>query len=545
MLPPRPLPLSVLRRSRRALSSDAAAASLSWARPDAVDYLKEVLESRVYDAAVATPLQPAPSLSAALGVRRLLLKREDLQPTFSFNLRGAHNKMAQLSPAQRARGVVACAAGNHLQGVAFSAQRLGIDAVVVTPVGTAQHRRLPPGAAVRVIEHGSDFDAALREAHRIAQREGRALVHPFDDPLVIAGNGTIALEILQDTAGDWPDAIFAPVGGGGLLAGLAAFVKEVAPAVRVIGVEPEGATLLQTSRARHERVTLPPPVNRFTDDVGIRALGDETFRLCSRLVDDVVTVSTDEICAAIKDVFGDTRALLEPSGALSVAGAKKYARAQPRDARAGASYVAVLAAANMDFDRLRFVAERSDDRERFMSVKIPELKGSFQRLYHVIYPRNVTEFTYRLSSERATTAHVCMSIQTPTADEFDAVVAAINAQPDMTATDLSANELAKSHLRHLAGGHARDVAHERLVRLEFPERPGALKDFLDSLDATSEARWNVSLFHYRNHGADIGRVLVGFQVPPADDAAFRSFLRQLGFRSVDETHNPAYAQFLK
>ncbi|RLN73893.1 hypothetical protein BBJ28_00006352 [Nothophytophthora sp. Chile5] len=354
------------------------------------------------------------------------------------------------------------------------------------------------------------------------------------------------------TAGDWPAAIFAPVGGGGLISGLAAFVKEVAPSVKIIGVEAEGANLLDESLKQGSRVTFPS-INRFTEEVGIQTIGAENFRLCKDLVDEVVTVSTDEICSAIKDVFGDTRSLMEPTGAISVAGAKKYARLHNAQDE---KYVAVLAAANMDFDRLRFIAERSDDRERFMAVKIPEKQGSFQQLYDIVctylariiglrlpFPHNVTEFTYRMHAEGDDEARICMSIQTKQEDEFATVVAAINEHDGMHAIDLATNELAKSHLRHLAGGRPESVSNERLFRLEFPERPGALKDFLDTLGQSSN-QWNVSLFHYRNHGADIGRVLVGFQVPRADDEAFAAFLNQVGFRCEEETSNQAYKHFL-
>ncbi|KAG6957068.1 hypothetical protein JG687_00010208 [Phytophthora cactorum] len=451
---------------RRGLSS--LTAKPSWVRPGSHDYLREVLESRVYDVAVQTPLQLAPALTQSLpGNCRLFLKREDMQPTFSFNLRGAYNKIANLTQAQREKGIVACAAGNHLEGVAYAAAKLDVDAIVIAPVGTAQNVSHSTKSKITMVEHGADFDASMKEAFRVAQTEGRSLVHPFDDPLVIAGNGTVAMEILKETAGDRPTAIFAPVGGGGLIAGLAAYVKEVAPDVKVIGVEAEGA--------------------------------------------------------------------------ISVAGAKKYARVKNAQ---NEKYVAVLAAANMDFDRLRFVSERSDDRERFMAVKIPEKIGSFQDLYNVIFPHNVTEFTYRMDSEGDNEARICMSIQTKTEGEFINVVKAINESGDMHAIDLASNELAKSHLRHLAGGRPENVTNERLFRIEFPERPGALKDFLETL-GQSARQWNVSLFHYRNHGADIGRVLVGFQVPKKDNSAFDAFLSQVGFRCEEETNNQAYTHFLE
>uniref|UniRef100_A0AAV1UV99 Threonine dehydratase n=1 Tax=Peronospora matthiolae TaxID=2874970 RepID=A0AAV1UV99_9STRA len=524
---------------RRRLSS--LAAKPAWVRPGSYDYLRGVLESRVYDVAIQTPLQLAPALTQSLpGNCRLFLKREDMQPTFSFSVRGAYNKIASLTPAQREKGIVACAAGNHLEGVAYAAAKLGIDAVVIAPVGTAQNVSYSTKTQITIVEHGADFEASLQEAFRVAHSEGRSLVHPFDDPLVIAGNGTIAMEILKETAGDRPTAIFAPVGGGGLIAGLAVYVKEVAPDVKIIGVEAEGANILAQSLQQGSPATLMS-VNRFTEEVGIKKIGTENYRLCKDLVDEVITVSTDEICSAIKDVFGDTRSLMEPTGAISVAGAKKYARVKNAH---NEKYVAVLAAANMDFDRLRFVSERSDDRERFMAVKIPEKIGSFQDLYNVVFPHNVTEFSYRMNSEGDNEARICMSIQTKTQDEFIGVVKMINKRNDMHAIDLASNELAKSHLRHLAGGRPENITNERLFRLEFPERPGALKDFLDTL-GQSARQWNVSLFHYRNHGADIGRVLVGFQVPPKESAAFLAFLGQVGFRCEEETHNPASSYFLR
>ncbi|CAI5747203.1 unnamed protein product [Peronospora destructor] len=523
---------------RRGLSS--LTAKPSWVRPGSYDYLREILESRVYDVAIQTPLQLAPALSQSLpGNCRLFLKREDMQPTFSFSVRGAYNKIANLTPAQRKKGIVACAAGNHQEGVAYAAAKLNVDAIVISPVGTTQDVSYFTKNKITIVEHGADFDASLKEAFRVAQTEGRSFVHPFDDPLVIAGNGTIGMEILKETAGDRPTAIFAPVGGGGLIAGLAAYVKEVAPDVKIIGVEAESANLLEKSLQQGLPVVFPN-ANRFTDKVGIKTIGTENFRLCKDLVDEVITVSTDEICSAIKDVFGDTRSLMEPTGAISVAGAKKYA--QVKNAQ-NETYVAVLAAANMDFDRLRFVSERSDDCERFMAVKIPEQIGSFQNLYNVIFPHNVTEFSYRMDSEGDNEARICMSIQTKTQDEFINVVKAINGRGDMHAIDLASNELAKSHLRHLAGGRPENVPNERLFRLEFPERPGALKDFLEAL-SQSTRQWNVSLFHYRNHGADIGRVLVGFQVPPKDNATFDAFLGQVGFRCEEETDNPASMYFL-
>ncbi|KAL7689160.1 putative threonine dehydratase, ACT-like domain, pyridoxal-phosphate dependent enzyme [Plasmopara halstedii] len=523
---------------RRGLSS--LATKPSWVRPGSHDYLREILESRVYDVAIQTPLQLAPSLTQSLpGNCRLYLKREDMQPTFSFNLRGAYNKIANLTLAQRKRGIVACSAGGHLDGVAYAAAELGVDAVVIAPVGTARNVSQYTKSKITMVEHGADFDASMSEAIRMAQTEGRSLVHPFDDPLVIAGNGTVAMEILKETAGDRPAAIFAPVGGGGLIAGLAAYIKEVAPGVKLIGVEAEGANLLESSLKAGSPVTLPS-VNRFTEEVGIRTVGLENFRLCKDVVDEVITVSTDEICIAIKDVFGDTRSLVEPTGAISVAGAKKYAHKKNAQSE---KYVAVLAAANLDFDRLRFISERSDDRERFMAVKIPEKIGSFQDLYNVIFPFNVTEFTYRMDSESDNEARICLSIQTKTECEFVGVIKAINARGDMRACDLASNELAKLHLRHLGGGRPENVTNERLFRIEFPERPGALKDFLEAL-GKSERQWNVSLFHYRNHGADIGRVLVGFQVPKQDNVAFEGFLNQLSFRSVEETNNEAYSNFL-
>ncbi|KAL0587336.1 hypothetical protein ABG067_002952 [Albugo candida] len=410
---------------------------------------------------------------------------------------------------------------------------------MIVPIGSMNHQlSFLRNDHIEIVEQGHHFEDAMKHAIQIAQNEGRAFIHPFDDPMVIAGNGTVGMEILRQMSGKWPDAIFVPVGGGGLIAGIAAYVKRIAPNVSIIGVEESGANLLQESCKAKKRVRFTN-VNCFTNDVAMKQIGQENFRICTDLVDKVITVSTDEICSAIRDVFEDTRSLMEPLGALSVAGVKKYAGTNG----IGKKYVAILAAANMDFDRLRFISERSDDRERIMSVQIPERRGAFQQLYDLIFPYNVTEFTYRMVSQHDIVAQIHLSIQTKTESEFHEVLSRINSQKEMQAIDQSQNELTKAHLRYLGTGRAQVPSSERVFRMSFPERPGALKDFLDCV-SHSNHKWNISLFHYRNHGADIGRVLVAFQVPPFENEAFEGFLRDLNFAFYEETQNSAYQQFL-
>lgn len=499
------------------------------------NYLAKILNARVYEAADETPLQRAPALSAKTR-NHVHLKREDLQPVRSFKIRGAYNKVAQLSHEQRSCGIVACSAGNHAQGVAFSAIKLGIDAVIVMPTGTPSIKvdgvRKLGG---RVVLHGDTYDEAAAEAARLVEVEGRTLIHPFDDPLVIAGQGTIGMEILKQCTGKPLHAIFVCCGGGGMLAGVAAYVKRVRPGVLVIGVEAEDAAGM-TASLRAGQLQELEHVGLFADGAAVKRVGEETFRICNHLVDEMLTVSTDEICAAIKDGFMDTRSILEPAGALAIAGVKQWAAAaNTRDQ----TYVAITSGANMNFDSLRFVSERADASETLLSVVIPERPGAFRQLIGRLEPRNVTEFSYRHAGPGADAAHIYISFQAAGAEDNASVIAALRADGCET-LDLTANELAKDHARHLAGGRV-TIEHERLYRFEFPERPGALSRFLDALNGG----WNVSLFHYRNHGGDVGRVLAALQVPEADSDAFDTFLTELEYPYVRECGNVAYKRFLQ
>ena len=503
------------------------------------NYLGKILNARVYEVANETPLQPAPLLSAQLN-NNVLLKREDQQPVFSFKIRGAYNKIAQLSKEQQQAGVVACSAGNHAQGVALSAVHLGIDAVIIMPTGTPNIKV----DAVRKLRgnvrlHGSTYDEAQAEAMRLVDVEGRTLIHPFDDPLVIAGQGTIAMEILKQTTGKPLHAVFVCCGGGGMLAGIAAYIKRVRPGVMVIGVEAEDAAGMTTSLRNGKRTALDT-VGLFADGAAVRLVGQETFRVCNELVDDMVTVTTDEICAAIKDGFMETRCVLEPAGALAIAGMKRWvASTNVRDQ----TFVGIASGANMDFDRLRFVSERADSSETMLSVLIPEIPGAFRNLISHIEPRNVTEFSYRMGSPDKAAIYLSyqakgMNAETRLADTAGVLTSLRQAK--FVVSDLRDNEMAKAHLRHLGGGRA-GVPNERLIRFEFPERPGALSHFLDALNAVG---WNVSLFQYRNHGADIGRVLVGVQVPPEQPDRFTEFLDKVGYEYELEDDNELRKHFL-
>jgi threonine dehydratase len=501
----------------------------------AIDYLQKILTARVYDVAVETSLELMPTLSQRLG-NRVLLKREDQQPVFSFKLRGAYNKMAQLPPAERARGVIAASAGNHAQGVALAAQRLGCKATIVMPV-TTPHIKIAAVEArgARVVLHGDSYSDAYTHALALQKKSGAAFVHPYDDPDVIAGQGTIAVEILRQCPGPL-DAIFVAVGGGGLISGIAAYVKRVRPEVKIIGVEPVDSDAMTRSLAAGRRVTLPH-VGLFADGVAVKQVGRETFRLARQYVDEMILVDTDAICAAIKDVFADTRSILEPAGALSVAGAKAWCE---KHRLRGRTYAAIACGANMNFDRLRFVAERAElgeQREAIFAVSIPERPGSFREFCGLIGKHNITEFNYRYAD--AKTAHLFVGVEVAGPKATAELLASFR-KHRIEASDLSDNEMAKLHVRHLVGGHAPSATHEMLYRFEFPERPGALMRFLDSMSTG----WNISLFHYRNHGADYGRVLVGMQVPPAEKADFRRFLDKLGYTCVDESANPAYRMFL-
>jgi threonine dehydratase len=499
-------------------------------------YIEKILRARVYDVAIESPLEAAPRLSRRLD-NEVLLKREDLQPVFSFKLRGAYNRIAHLGEAAASRGVVCASAGNHAQGVALAARRRAIPAVIVMPV-TTPHIKVQAVLDLggEVVLHGDDYDAALERALTLARERNLVFVHPFDDPDVIAGQGTIAVEILRQSGGRL-DAIFVPVGGGGLLAGIAVYVKYLYPAVRVIGVEPRDAASMYESLRAGKRVTLER-VGIFADGVAVRRVGEETFALCRGLVDEVLLTDTDEICAAIQDVFEDTRSIVEPAGALALAGLKQYVA---REGWRGKRLVAINSGANMNFDRLRHVAERADlggEREALFAVVIPEQPGSFLRFCEALGRRSVTEFNYRYAGPESAQIFVGLALSQGRAEKE--VIAAQLRAAGFTVTDMTDDEMAKLHVRYMVGGHARGLEHELLYRFEFPERPGALLRFLQAIGV----RWNISLFHYRNHGSDYGRVLAGIQVPPAERADFLGHLRELHYPYVEETGNPAYRMFL-
>jgi threonine dehydratase len=500
-----------------------------------IDYLQKILTAKVYDVAIESPLDLAPTLSRRIG-NRVLLKREDQQPVFSFKLRGAYNKMAQLSAAERARGVITASAGNHAQGVALAAQRLRCKATIVMPITTPSIKiQAVEARGAKVVLHGDTFSDAYAHALKLRKSQRATFVHPYDDPDVIAGQGTIAVEILRQ----WQapiDAIFVAIGGGGLISGIASYVKRVRPEIKVIGVQPVDSDAMARSIAAGRRIKLAH-VGLFADGVAVREVGRETFRICRELVDDIVLVDTDAICAALKDVFEDTRSILEPAGALSVAGLKLWCERHRFRER---TFVAIACGANMNFNRLRFVAEQAElgeEREAILAVTIPERPGSFRQFCALLGKRNVTEFNYRYADSKI--AHLFVGIEVSDRHETTELLRAMHKRR-IEAYDLSNNEMAKVHVRHLVGGHAPAAENEILYRFEFPERPGALMQFLNSMSRG----WNISLFHYRNHGADYGRVLVGMQVPPSDKAAFREFLDRLGYPSVEETANPAYRMFL-
>lgn len=498
-------------------------------------YIERILKARVYDVARETPLTHAQRLSTRLG-NAVWLKREDLQPVFSFKLRGAYNKLVTLDPVARAQGVIAASAGNHAQGVALGASRLGIAATIVMPRTTPAIKvRAVRALGGKVVLHGDSYDDAYAHAMTLVADKGLTFVHPFDDPDVIAGQGTIGMEILRQSQRP-PHAIFVPVGGGGLVAGIAAYVKWLYPQVRVIGVEPEEAPTLHAALAADAPVTLSQ-VGLFADGVAVRRIGEETFRIARQLVDAVVLVGTDEICAAIKDIFDDTRGIAEPAGALAVAGLKRWVEdSGTRDAE----LVAIESGANMNFDRLRHVAERAElgeQREALFAVEIPEQRGSFLAFCRALGKRQVTEFNYRYADARR--AQVFVGIELTRGHEERAEIIARLGEKSFKVLDMSDNETAKQHIRFMVGGHASGIADERLIRCEFPERPGALLDFLNALGR----RWNISLFHYRNHGAAYGRVLMGAQIPPEDQSDFARALDELGYPYWEETRNPAYRIF--
>nr|WP_280141051.1 threonine ammonia-lyase, biosynthetic [Methylobacterium sp. UNC378MF] len=499
------------------------------------DYIRKILTARVYDVAIESPLDPMPRLTQRLG-RPVLLKREDLQPVFSFKLRGAYNKMSGLSPDQIARGVVCASAGNHAQGVALAAAKLGARAVIVMPRTTPSIKVDACRArGAEVVLHGDAFDEALAQAKILEAEQGLTFLHPFDDPDVIAGQGTIGKEILEQHTGPI-EAIFVPVGGGGLAAGIATFVKYLRPGTKVIGVEPEDAACMAAALAAGTRVSLPS-VGLFADGVAVRQAGEETFRLCREHLDEVITVDTDAMCAAIKDIFDDTRAVSEPSGALSLAGAKLYAEREGGDG----TLIAISSGANLNFDRLRHIAERAEigeQREVLIGVTIPERPGAYRAFINALGPRAITEFNYRHAPGSEAQIFVGINI-TGGKREKQALIGSLR-EAGYRVLDMSDNEMAKVHVRYMVGGRAVGVAHERLFRFQFPERPGALMKFLDALGPD----FDITLFHYRNHGADYGRVLAGIAVPPAGRARFDAVIEALGYPATDETENPAYRLFL-
>jgi threonine dehydratase len=524
------------------------------------DYLTKILTARVYDVAHETALEPARALSRRLH-NTVLFKREDQQPVRSFKLRGAYNKMAQLTQEQLAKGVICASAGNHAQGVALSASKLGARAVIVMPTTTPQVKvDAVRGFGGEVVLFGESYSDAYGHSLELQRKEGLTFVHPFDDPDVIAGQGTVAMEMLRQVqtlgadkaaksgnksghiSGPHLDAVFVAIGGGGLISGVANYIKAVDPRTKVIGVQMNDSDAMMQSVAAGRRVTLPD-VGLFSDGTAVKLVGEETYRIASGLVDEFMTVDTDAVCAAIKDVFVDTRSIVEPAGALAVAAIKQYVATHKTK---GETYAAILCGANMNFDRLRFVAERAEvgeEREALFAVTIPEERGSFKRFCELIGdlpggPRNVTEFNYRISD--AERAHVFVGLTTQKRGESTKIANAFSKQ-GFDALDLTHDELAKEHIRHMVGGISSLAQDERLLRFVFPERPGALLKFLSLM----RPGWNISLFHYRNQGADYGRILVGLQVPQSDDKAFEQFLETLGYPYVEETHNPVYRMFLR
>ena len=499
------------------------------------DYLERILRARVYDVAIETPLDPAPALSARIG-NRVLLKREDLQPVFSFKLRGAYNKIVHLSAEKLKRRVICASAGNHAQGVALAAARVGCRAVIVMPTTPPQIKvQAVQARGGEVVLAGESYDDAYTHALELEKSEKLSFVHPFDDPEVIAGQGTIGMEILRQHARPI-HAVFCCVGGGGLISGVAAYIKRIRPETRIIGVEAVDADAMARSLQAGRRVRLDH-VGLFADGAAVKYVGEETFRLCQMYVDEMVLVDTDAICAAIKDVFEDTRAVLEPAGALAVAGAKEYVN---RHKLKDQTLVATASGANINFDRLRFVAERAEigeQREAVFAVTLPERPGAYKQFVSLIGSRNITEFNYRYNDQRD--AHVFVGVQVASRAESVRLLAHLR-KHDYPTLDLTDDEVAKGHIRHLVGGHSPRINNEIVYRFEFPERPGALMNFLNRMSAG----WNISLFHYRNHGADYGRVLVGMQVPSGEMGDFEDFLKKLGYAHWNESNNPAYKLFL-
>ena len=503
-------------------------------------YVEKILKAPVYDVAEETPLEIARRLSERLK-NRVYLKREDLQVVFSFKLRGAYNKIVNLSESQRKMGIIAASAGNHAQGVALAAQKLSISATIVMPKTTPSIKVESVASwGADIILHGNTYDDACAHAYEHAEKHQLEFIHPYDDPEVIAGQGTIAVEILHQLENN-PDVIFVPVGGGGLIAGIGTYIKSVSPNTKIIGVEPDDAGCLYAALEKGERVDLGQ-VGIFADGVAVRKVGEETFRIAKQCVDEVILVTTDEICAAIKDIFDDTRSIAEPAGALAVAGLKKYVE---REQCTDKSFVAIDSGANMNFDRLRHVAERSElgeRREALLAVTIPEQPGSFKQFCEIIGTMGITEFNYRYSDQASAQgqAYIFVGVKMASAEEGKNDLLERLEQQSYPVVDMSDNEMAKIHIRYMVGGRVEGIHDERLYRFQFPERPGALLRFLNRMGQ----HWNISLFHYRNHGAAYGRVLVGMQVPDSDEAKLQSFLTELGYPYWNESENPAYKLFL-
>ncbi len=532
-------------KKTRSSAAKAATQALS-----ANDYLLKSLQARVYDVALESELHVAPKLSERLG-HKVLLKREDQQPVFSFKLRGAYNKMAQLSPAQKKKGVICASAGNHAQGVALGGQRMGIKATIVMPTTTPQLKvDAVKSLGGEVVLAGESYSDAYQHAKALEQKKGMVFIHPFDDPDVIAGQGTIALEMLrqvQSINGGHLDAVFVAIGGGGLLAGVASVIKTLQPEVKVIGVQAADSHAMIDSVEAGERVELAD-VGLFSDGTAVKLVGQETFRVVNTpgMVDGFIAVNTDEMCAAIKDIFDDTRVVVEPAGALAVAAIKKYAASHKRK---GETYGAIVCGANMNFERLRFVAERAvvgEEKEALFAVTLPEERGSFRRFCQLFDelpggPRNITEFNYRMTeAAQRNEAHVFVGLTTPHKGE-SAKIAKHFVKNGFATLDMTHDELARDHIRHMVGGPTPLVGEERLLSFTFPERPGALMKFLNAM----RPGWNISLFHYRNQGADYGKILVGLQVPAKDEKAYQDFLHKLGYPYTDESDNPAYRLFLR
>lgn len=498
-------------------------------------YIEKILRAKVYDVAIETPLDFAPLLTARMA-NKVYLKREDLQPVFSFKLRGAYNKMAALNEQERAQGVIAASAGNHAQGVALAAKKLGIKALIVMPKTTPEIKvNSVKARGAKIVLFGDSYDEACTHAKELAQQKDRVFIHPYDDPDVIAGQGTIGMEILRQQTGDL-DAIFVPVGGGGLIAGIAVYVKFVRPDIKIIGVEPDDADSLNRALKAKHRVIIKQ-VGLFVDGVAVKQVGVEPFRLAQSYVDEVITVNTDEICAAIKDIFDDTRSVAEPAGALAIAGLKKYVEQKKIS---GKTLVAIDSGANINFDRLRYVAERAqvgEHREILLAVSIPEQPGSFLRFCRLLGQRSITEFNYRYFDPAQAQVFVGISCSGLESDRAELIQWL--QEHGFAVTDMTANELAKEHVRYMVGGNAPCELNEVVYSIEFPERPGALLKFLSALGG----RWNISLFHYRNHGAAFGKVLMGLQMPKTERKAFEQCLDELGFSYQEETDNPAYRLF--